>query len=240
MAAPQEVPAPEGVVQLEFTLAAADSPLVAASTAGDYQAVLDELVPRADGTVTEFVTVAGGPPEDVRAAVTETLDQSVQLLGSYDDGALFELRLPAPPPPVAVVDAGALPRRLTAVDGTGRLVAAVPSAVDPGAVVDAVLARHPGAELAARRQQPYQTPLFSHRQFADALEAHLSARQLEVLLAAYRAGFYEWPRDRSGVELAGDLDVSPSTFHQHLRTAERKLVGLALESSGLAEVAPPD
>ena len=41
--------------------------------------------------------------------------------------------------------------------------------------------------------------------------------------AAYHSGFFEWPRDTSGEEVAASLDVSPPTFHQHLRKAERKL-----------------
>lgn len=235
MATRQGVPAPEGVVQLEFAVTDPSYPVAAISTVHDYRAVLDEVVPRDDGTVTEFVTVAGGPPDDVHRRVSEAVDVPVSLLGRYDDGALFELRLAETPPSVDLVSAGGLPRRVYAVDAECRIVAAVPSEVDPGEVGQSFLASHPDAELVAHRQQPYRTPIFSHRQFRDAIEAHLSARQLEVLQAAFRAGFYEWPRERSGVELAGDIGVSPSTFHQHLRSAERKLVRLALHSRGVDE-----
>jgi predicted DNA binding protein len=39
------------------------------------------------------------------------------------------------------------------------------------------------------------------------------------------SGFYEWKRPVSGDELAETMGIARSTFHQHLRAAERKLIG---------------
>ncbi|MFC7028414.1 helix-turn-helix domain-containing protein [Halomicroarcula sp. GCM10025710] len=44
-----------------------------------------------------------------------------------------------------------------------------------------------------------------------------------MLTAAFHAGFFEWPRDVTGEDLAASLDVSPPTVHQHLRKAQRKV-----------------
>jgi predicted DNA binding protein len=37
----------------------------------------------------------------------------------------------------------------------------------------------------------------------------------------YSAGLFEWPRQSTGQELAERLGISPPTFNQHLRAAER-------------------
>jgi DNA-binding CsgD family transcriptional regulator len=52
----------------------------------------------------------------------------------------------------------------------------------------------------------------------------LTDRQLEVLQTAYYAGYFEWPRHRTGEEIADDLDIAGPTFQQHLRTALDRLL----------------
>lgn len=61
--------------------------------------------------------------------------------------------------------------------------------------------------------------------------AALTDRQTEVLSTAYRRGFFDQPKGVSGDELADQFDISRSTLHQHLRTAERKLLGTILDRS---------
>jgi predicted DNA binding protein len=58
----------------------------------------------------------------------------------------------------------------------------------------------------------------------------LTDRQRAALRAAYHAGFFEWPRDATGEEIADSLGVSPPTFHQHLRKAEGKVFQTILSS----------
>lgn len=76
---------------------------------------------------------------------------------------------------------------------------------------------------------PYQHP-----------EALLSERQSEVIESALEAGYYEWPRDRDAQSIAADLDITHSTFLEHLRKAERTLIVDALSRGGTADAAPPD
>ncbi|CCQ32653.1 Bacterioopsin transcriptional activator protein [Halorhabdus tiamatea SARL4B] len=59
--------------------------------------------------------------------------------------------------------------------------------------------------------------------FRRAVEDDLTDRQLTALQKAYVSGFFEWPRESDGDELADSMDVVPSTYYQHLRTAEKKL-----------------
>lgn len=51
----------------------------------------------------------------------------------------------------------------------------------------------------------------------------LTDRQQEALEAAYRAGYFDWPRESTAEEVADVLDISPPTLHAHLRKAEGQL-----------------
>lgn len=52
----------------------------------------------------------------------------------------------------------------------------------------------------------------------------LTTRQLEVLETAYERGYFERPRRANATEIAADLDISPSTFREHLTAAESKIL----------------
>jgi predicted DNA binding protein len=43
------------------------------------------------------------------------------------------------------------------------------------------------------------------------------------LEAAYHAGFFKWPRETNGEQIAESLGIAPPTFHQHLRKGQRKV-----------------
>ncbi len=52
----------------------------------------------------------------------------------------------------------------------------------------------------------------------------LTEKQLEALKLAYKEGYYGYPRKLTIPELAGRIKKSYSTFHEHLRKAENKLI----------------
>lgn len=55
--------------------------------------------------------------------------------------------------------------------------------------------------------------------------ASLSPRQREVFELARARGYYEWPKEVTGTELAAELDIATATLHEHLHKAEAKLLG---------------
>ena len=57
----------------------------------------------------------------------------------------------------------------------------------------------------------------------------LTDRQHEVLRTAYDMGYFERPRGANATEVAASLDINPSTFTEHLLSAQRKLLGDVLE-----------
>jgi DNA-binding CsgD family transcriptional regulator len=57
------------------------------------------------------------------------------------------------------------------------------------------------------------------------LLSKLTPRQKQMLLTAYALGYYDMPRRLSSDELSRHLKVDKSTIVEHLRKAERKLIG---------------
>ena len=53
----------------------------------------------------------------------------------------------------------------------------------------------------------------------------LSDRQREVFELARKRGYYDYPREVSGSELADEFGIAKTTFHEHLRKAEATLLG---------------
>jgi DNA-binding CsgD family transcriptional regulator len=57
------------------------------------------------------------------------------------------------------------------------------------------------------------------------LLSKLTQRQRQMLLTAYALGYYDVPRRISSDELSVHLNLDKSTIVEHLRKAERKLIG---------------
>lgn len=60
---------------------------------------------------------------------------------------------------------------------------------------------------------------------ADSLFSDLTTRQLEALRIALDGGYFDQPRSASVADLAEQTNVARSTFEEHLRKAENKLIG---------------
>jgi len=59
---------------------------------------------------------------------------------------------------------------------------------------------------------------------ADALFSELTEKQMEALLTAYNHGYYRVPRKANIKTIAGKRRVPRTTFEEHLRKAENKLI----------------
>lgn len=120
--------------------------------------------------------------------------------------------------------------RLSSMHADGdfaRLELTMAPTVDGRAVVEAIGDRFEAVDLIA-----YQTddrPPASRDQLAESLTGRLTDRQHLALKRAHLSGFYEPRRQTTGNELADSMGISRSTFHQHRRAAERKLIEAILE-----------
>ncbi|MFA9416460.1 bacterio-opsin activator domain-containing protein [Natrinema sp. HArc-T2] len=145
----------------------------------------------------------------------------VTILSTTDDGTLLEVAT-TDGLVTALSEHGAVIRELVATDGVADLAVDLPDGRSARSAYDLLEHRYDRVELLSyyERDEPTQTP----HDVTARLESSLTDRQLMALRKAYYANYFEWPRDISGKELAASMDISRSTFHQHLRAAQRKVL----------------
>jgi len=103
--------------------------------------------------------------------------------------------------------------------GEARVTLVLEDRADP----EALLEQFPGARLVSKRRPSptrgtvgsYSSPLFLPK---------LTEKQARALLAAYDAGYYEFPRKATTEQVSVSLGIARSTFEQHLNRAEHHVV----------------
>ncbi|WP_225336612.1 bacterio-opsin activator domain-containing protein [Halomicrobium urmianum] len=213
--------ASDEVTRLEFRLDGTDDPLVSLSAALGCTIELDRIGDGGEGDCAAYVSVAGCEPGPVSAHAADAPGvERAEVLCAGDGQCAVRLALDD-----AVVTTlaqyGAAVQSLTVTEGTGRLVAEVARSNDVRSVVEAVQSAYPGLDLIAQRER--EPDAAAETEFRTTFEESLTDRQLEAAQTAYFAGFFEWPRDASGEDVAETMGINQSTFTQHLRAAERKL-----------------
>lgn len=223
----------DAVVEVEFEVRDPAYPLVAIPKRTGCRARVEQIIPRGNDTFAIFYSIAGTDPEDVLALLEGQRGVDAHLVSRSGDGGIVEVRVQSPEEHlvVALTEAGAIPTDLWSAEGVGHIVAEIPGMYSVQSVIEAFTDAHPSVEVVAQRQKQHAVPLFTRREFQGALDELLTPRQREVLLAAYAGGYYDWPRGKSGEEIAAELGISLPTFSQHLRKAEQQVMSLVFGES---------
>ncbi|WP_115891263.1 bacterio-opsin activator domain-containing protein [Haloferax sp. Atlit-48N] len=212
----------DSVVELEFQVGRDAGVLARLSAALDCQLSLDGVT-RLDDGLACFVSVAGASSSDAVAAAVDADGVSQARVVSEGDGeSVVELRTDAEAALSTAIDHGASVEQLTLSEGTGSLALRVAADADHGALVEAVATAAPGVSVVAKRE--VERSVQSPDSFRRALDSKLTDRQRTVLETSLVSGYFEWPRGSTAEEVADSLGISPPTLHEHLRTAERKLI----------------
>lgn len=210
------------VVELEFQLADGDGPLFDVAAALDCTFALEGYVTAGDDWVL-YLTVDATPGEAVVDALSRA--DGIERVRSLWDARL-EVTLSSPVLD-AVVETGAAVGAATVGPRTSRLVLEAPPEADVRDVVGAIRRQVPEAEFVARRDRERATTT------ADRPEGpleDLTDRQREAMEAAYRAGYFAWPRESTAEEVAAALDLDPSTLHGHLRKGEATILAALFDA----------
>lgn len=208
------------VTELRFEFADTPEPLITLSEDG-HEVSLEGTVSDEHGGVLEFYGIEGDTEAALDRLSSSPAVESARVVTDGTEAALVELHM-GDSLLAEFADQGATVESLLVSEGACRLVVTLPQSVAVRAVVEGILANHPDGELRARRQ--VERTGTNRQAFRAVLEADLTERQREVLQAAYLSGFFGWPRESTGEEIAASLGITPSTLHQHLRVAERKLL----------------
>jgi hypothetical protein len=219
--------AAEAVVELELGCGDDGSPLVAAGRAVDARLAVTGLVPGADDGHAVYVRVEGDALEGARDALAAAAAGPVRVVRENGEGGLLEWSATGEALLGALVEHGANVLRGTADDGTGQFVVEVPTDEDARALVDHVRRAFPDTRLDAKRER--ERPIDRADGVPAAAVEDLTDRQREALEAAYRAGYFDWPRESTAEEVAESLDIAAPTLHGHLRKAEASLITALFE-----------
>ena len=214
------------LVEAEITL---ENRLARLSAATGARCVLRRTEPAEEGSFEHTVAVAGADAETVAAFFdrTEPADTrqptvAVAPADAGTDGADCVVRAVADDAlPELLGEAGCDVRSVVAENGECRVTAGLPRERDLRRLLSTLSDRYEGVRLVAKRQPGTAGTAAA----AETAAPSLTDRQREVLCAAQAMGYYEWPRERTAEAVADELGIAGSTLHQHLRTAEQKLVG---------------
>jgi len=214
----------DAFVELEFTLADDEHPAVRLSESLDCRVELLDAVRSSDETTTAFFDVTCGRSVAVAEhARPAGHARDVRVLKQHDRGCVAEVSLTE-----SVFETLAsvqVPlQSLVITDGVARFVATVPPERQPDDVFSLVQENHAGVTLVRKKPTRLAAPFATRTAFQSMLRERFTDRQWRALDLAFTHGYFDRPRRITQSGLSEKMDISPSTFGQHLHTALRKLL----------------
>ena len=218
----QRVLTADNVVELEFEVSDRGLFVVDLTARCGCRLEYQGSVNRESEGLSMFFTTDAPPAvvTDLAADIPEI--ERATLVSGDDESNLFEFRLTGGSVVTDLAERGVKTRSIVAEGRSGRLSVELPPEIDSRAVAELIQKRLPGSELVAQRER--DRPATTKGEFIAGLAERLTDRQITALRKAYLSGYYDPNRSTTGTELAESMDISRTTFHQHLRAAERKLV----------------
>ena len=209
------------VIELEFTVN--DRALLLSSVSAATGATLTSAgtVTQDDGSLRLYLTAEGGDSDEVLEALSGSDSvQRVTRVAEYEGSALFDVTV-GDSLLATLVDHGAVPKAVTGENGIARYTIELPYEADAREVFALVEDNYEGTDLVGYHE--HERPVQTQQEFRASLADRFTERQETALRTAYLGGFFKWPREVDGDELAGAMDISRPTYHQHLRAAQHKV-----------------
>jgi len=209
------------VLELEFRIADADSVLIDTAVGLDCELVLDGYFSSEQQWIL-YVEIDGVSVDEVVATAAE--DQRVERardVSVTDGNRRVELVVTDASLIRTITRAGGSLRTATVCPDDTRLVVEIPADADVRDMVDHIQREHPNVDFVAQRERDHEVSAVGR---PDGVIGRLTDRQREVLEAAYRAGYFAWPRTSTAEEVAESLNLTSATLHGHLRKAEETIL----------------
>ena len=224
------------IVELEFyVLNFLDS--IGIDTTADGRINLDQVVSTGDGDYLVYGTMTPDARETLDALIEQYEHwDSVTVISEGEDSSRFQVRVTDLPLRSTVASKGGSIEESQLEDGDLHLRLHLSPNVDVNAITEVVHDTYPTAQFLAKRQ--FTRPRDSVSQLRQSIFEQLTDRQREILEVAYYQGYFEWPRNASGNDLADSLGIAPATFSQHLRRAEKTVFESIFSPTAPAEQLP--
>ena len=197
----------------------------------DERITINRLVPLDDGSYLEYGTTSEAGFETIEKLLDAYPHwRAVSVIEENFGEVSFEIELSeAPIIALTAAHGGSIVEAVLERDDLSMTVHLPPQA-SVRSLIESLQTEFPTAEVLARRQKER-----SETSLQQVWGEELTDRQRTALETAFFAGFFEWPRSSSGEDVAETLDISASTFHHHVREAERKLFGALFDEFGTGD-----
>lgn len=205
------------VVELEFEIADSDLVFVGIADRLECDITITGYVESESGTWSVYLTVDGASPGDVRdvAADDPTVD-TVRIVADEGDSGVLEFVITGSALH-DVMDHGAILTAGSVEGGRGRFCLEAPQTSDIRTLTDRLQFAYSDATLVAQRE--FDRPVRKAGEIRQSVRNRLTDRQHQALTRAYHAGYFDWPRQSTAVDVAASMDIAETTFHYHLRAA---------------------
>jgi len=202
--------------------AALAEPFVAAADDETMTISIDRVVTLRGGRSLLYYTVTGIAPEQFSAIIERLSGGEVRLLEQLGTRSRLELSTEANTIHSVVASHGGWLTEAALREGCFEITIRIPLGTAVRSVLTAARTVYPDLRLVSQTTvtPSTRTPTDVFGTFAE----ELTDRQREALEVGYYAGFFEWPRETSGDELAELMGVTPATVHHHLRHGQQKLL----------------
>lgn len=214
-------------LELEFRGTDMDLPFVQLARELGCRVRHERTIRRQDGSVSVYYTLLGEVPTDIAQTARVTLPGDIDIVSRQDGRAVIERR-GSSWFGSTVSEYGGVLRRCRATSDDVTLIVELPQESDTRSIVERIQDEFPALELTAQRQHRERNSTPGEVQ--DQLQQRLSDRQYEALETAYATGYFEWPRESSGEDVARQLDITQPTVNKHIRLGEQKVFDLLFGS----------
>jgi len=213
----------DNTTELTLQLTDANSLIAELSAAADCRAEFEGFSTHSSELTQLFFTVSGAEAD----AVSELLDEqplaaSHQLIERTENGGYFTATMTDGLVDSTLVPQAASPKSMRAVDGTLEVIVDVSPETDVRSFVDTFRAECSAVELLSRKDT--ERSVTTEVELVNSMLGSLTDRQRETLTTAYYSGYFEWPRESTGEDVAAMLDVSQPTVNRHLRFGQLSLL----------------
>ncbi|ACV46814.1 MULTISPECIES: bacterio-opsin activator domain-containing protein [Halomicrobium] len=209
------------VIELEFTVDDRDLLLSRLSGRAGGTIASAGTVTQEDGSLRLYLTTQDADTDEVMAVLdADDAVESASRVAEHDDEALFDVTV-TESLIATLVDHGAVPKSIVSENGIARYNIELPYEAEAREVFGLVEDNYDSTDLVGYHE--HERPVQTQQEFRAALADRFTDRQETALRTAYLGGFFEWPREVDGDELAGGMDISRPTYHQHLRAAQHKV-----------------
>ena len=222
----------DSVATLEFTSNTLAAPFTEQiGPEASFEFAVDRIVPVGDDTYLTHYSVSGVEPAQFAAACEafETVE-ATRVIDTDEAGPRVRLR---------TTDAALVSQfrrfdsqmRSARVEGGELSLTVEVPATNVRETVDVITETYPDLDLQSQRTTTRSTR--TPTAFRAVVNDRLTERQSTALELACFSGYFDWPRTTDGAALAETMDISPPTFHKHLRLAQRRVFEALYESTSL-------